>query len=366
MSFTPSTRSQLITRRTYSRPLADTPGPNQDFYLAHGYEYEPWEETCSRVLEHQKWLWERAQGHKLTLKQDNELAALYRLFEDRKALPSGRTLWLGGTPVSKRREATQFNCSFCRVETVHDVVDAFWLLLQGCGVGFEPIMGTLSGFTAPVTVEVRSKPKEHRREENRGSVSSDAYKLEIGDSAEAWAKSIGKLLAMKHRVSRVILDFSNIRPAGIRLKGYGWISSGYEPLAQALEAICGLLSKRAGQLLSRIDILDILNHLGTTLSSRRSAEIALVPFGDPEWIDFARAKKDHWIDKPHRAQSNNSLLFYAKPSKGDLYDIFEEIEKNGGSEPGFINAQAALKRAPWFKGVNPCAEILLGNRSFCK
>jgi ribonucleoside-triphosphate reductase len=38
---------------------------------------------------------------------------------------------------------------------------------------------------------------------------------------------------------------------------------------------------------------------------------------------------------------------------------------NGGSEPGLINAQAALKRAPWFKGVNPCAEILLGTKSFC-
>jgi len=38
---------------------------------------------------------------------------------------------------------------------------------------------------------------------------------------------------------------------------------------------------------------------------------------------------------------------------------------SGGSEPGFINGVAALERAPWFKGVNPCAEILLGNKSFC-
>jgi len=37
----------------------------------------------------------------------------------------------------------------------------------------------------------------------------------------------------------------------------------------------------------------------------------------------------------------------------------------GGSEPGFINAEAAKRRAPWFKGVNPCAEILLGDKSFC-
>ena len=37
----------------------------------------------------------------------------------------------------------------------------------------------------------------------------------------------------------------------------------------------------------------------------------------------------------------------------------------GGSEPGFINGQTAVRRAPWFKGCNPCVEILLGNKSFC-
>jgi ribonucleoside-triphosphate reductase len=37
----------------------------------------------------------------------------------------------------------------------------------------------------------------------------------------------------------------------------------------------------------------------------------------------------------------------------------------GGSEPGFINEVEALRRAPWFKGANPCVEILLGNKAFC-
>jgi ribonucleoside-triphosphate reductase len=41
------------------------------------------------------------------------------------------------------------------------------------------------------------------------------------------------------------------------------------------------------------------------------------------------------------------------------------MESAGGSEPGFINAQEALRRAPWFNGCNPCVEILLGNKSFC-
>ena len=73
---------------------------------------------------------------------------------DRKATTSGRTLWLGGTDVAKTREASQFNCSFGKSETVHDIVDQFWLLLQGCGVGFEPVRGTLNGFAKPLEVEL--------------------------------------------------------------------------------------------------------------------------------------------------------------------------------------------------------------------
>jgi adenosylcobalamin-dependent ribonucleoside-triphosphate reductase len=359
-SYTPSARAQVITRRTYSRPLND-----------EGTVFETWEQTVDRVIQHQRWLWERAKGDQPLLDAEHtELEKLRELMLDRKISVSGRTLWLGGTPISKKREASQFNCSFGRVETVHDVVDAFWLLLQGCGVGFEPVVGNLSGFTKSVELEVR-RSQRHLLAEPKGiahnteSMTDGEWHLMIGDSAEAWAKAVGKLLAQKQPLNKIILDFSQIRPAGQRLKGYGWISSGDETYHLALTKIVELMNKRAGQLLDRIDILDVMNWLGTTLSSRRSAEIALVPYGDPQWKEFAAAKKDHWIDNPQRAQSNNSIVFYSKPSKEELSNIFQMMMDAGGSEPGFINGEAALKRAPWFKGCNPCAEILLGNKSFC-
>lgn len=362
-AYEPSVRAQVITRRTYNRPLDDS-----------GKVFETWTETVDRVIMHQAWLWERAAGRSLTTEERGELLALRSLMLDRKVAPSGRTLWLGGTEVSQKREASMFNCSFGRVETVHDVVDSMWLLLQGCGVGFEPIVGILSGFSKPVKLEViRSKNTDATKKGREGNLETFetdyrggvTWTISVGDSAEGWAKAVGKILANKKPCDRLVLDFSEIRPAGIRLKGYGWISSGDETIASALEKIVTLMNLRSSRLLSRIDILDVLNHLGTTLSSRRSAEICVVPYGDPEWQTFATAKKDHWIDNPQRAQSNNSLMFYHKPSKKDLSSIFDMIVDSGGSEPGFINAQSALKRAPWFKGVNPCAEILLGNKSFC-
>ncbi|WMM95327.1 ribonucleotide reductase [Roseobacter phage CRP-125] len=351
-----STRAQVVTRRTYNRPLD----------LA-GTQFETWEQTIDRVIDHQRWLWVRAKnGVALTARENQELADLRDLYLKRIACPSGRTLWLGGTDVARRREASQFNCSFGRIETVHDVVDAFWLLLQGCGVGFEPVVGTLNGFSRPIEVTIKRSTRANRGfEHNVEYTQGDVHIIEVGDSAEAWAKSVGKLLAYKGNASRLILDFTQIRPAGERLSGYGWISSGDDTISKAFKEIAALLNKRAGELLDRIDILDVLNWLGTCLSSRRSAEIAVMPYGAPQWEEFASAKKDHWIDNPQRAQSNNSLLFYKRPDPAELDAIMQRMIDAGGSEPAFINAEAALKRAPWFKGVNPCAEILLGSKSFC-
>jgi len=366
----------IITRRTYSRPI-----------VHGGDEFETSDDTCQRVIGHQSWLWERAMTHRdcpeiplhdltedmpewvqLNEEQHDELHELYNLIYERKLLPAGRTLWLGGTEVSRRREASMFNCSHTNIETVYDIVDAFWLLLQGCGVGFTPIVGTLTGFRKPIPkITVKNSTRIGKgRETNEETFEHGVWTISVGDSAEAWAKSIGKLVAGKYEANELVFDFTEIRPAGQRLKGYGWISSGDSSIAVAFPAIADILSKRSGALLTKIDILDIINWLGTVLSSRRSAEIALCEYGSAEWHEFATAKERCYEeDFKHRQQSNNSLVFYRKPSREELTNLFDMMVKAGGSEPGLVNGEAALKRAPWFKGLNPCAEILLSNKSFC-
>lgn len=359
----PSTRAQIITRRTYNRPLD-----------AEGKVFETWEQTVGRVIAHQSWLWERAlppkhkqDGNRTQMK--TELEELRQLMLDRKVSVSGRTLWLGGTDVAKKREASQFNCAHLKVETIHDVVDSLWLLLQGCGVGFTPAVGTLSGFARPITnVEIirskRTTKGGRKTNAEKDDVNTGTWTLDIGDSAEAWAKSIGKLLAYKGKATNIVLSFKEIRPAGERLSGYGWISSGDASISKAYTAIIAILNKRTGALLRKEDILDLMNWLGTVLSSRRSAEIMLFYYDTPEWETLARAKTNI-AALPHRQQSNNSLVFWTKPSEEELTNVFRIITESGGSEPGIINGDQARRRAPWFAGVNPCAEILLGNKSFC-
>jgi ribonucleoside-triphosphate reductase len=346
--------------RTYHRPIREG-----DILL------ESWEQVVERVVSHQRWLWERALKRALKEREEHELEEMRRLILGRYIMPAGRTLWLGGTELSRTRESSMFNCSYTHVETVYDLVDVLWLLLQGCGVGFRPITGTLNGFRRPlqeIKVLRSSRTEKGGVQHNVETFDSETatWTIKVGDSAIAWAKAVGKLVAGKFPARTLVLDFSEIRPAGTRLKGYGWISSGDEQIAKAFKAIAKILSDRADQLLTRMDILDIVNWLGTILSSRRSAQIALFEYGQPEWEEFAMAKKEWWLKgHAHRQQSNNSLLFHTRPNREELEKVFQMMLDSGGSEPGFINALEAERRAPWFKGCNPCAEILLGNKSFC-
>lgn len=356
----PSARASVIQRRTYSRPKADG-------------TFETWEEIVGRVVNHQRWLWEQARGTKLGAAQIDELEELRNIMLAREGSLSGRTLWLGGTNISKTRQISQFNCSGLRVETVHDVVDAMWLLLNGAGVGFIPVVGSLNGFASEMEVElIRSnnsseKGYEHNVETwEKGEDGKVVWTIKVGDSAEAWAKAIGKLLAGKRTADKLVLDFSEIRKAGMRLRGYGWLSSSDETLAPAMARIAKIMNSRVDRLLTRMDILDILNLLGTTLSSRRSAEIAMLDFNDPEIEDFIVAKKDFWLhDNAHRQQSNNSIMFWQKPTIEELTSIFAKMAEAGGSEPGFVNAAAAKRRSPWFAVFNPCVEATLSNKGLC-
>lgn len=356
-AYQPSARAEAVFRRTYSRPKDDG-------------TFESYENVMDRVGAHQKWLWERQLGRPLDAEQLAELDELKRLGMRREVLPAGRTLWLGGTQIARERECSQFNCAALVVRTVYDIVDVMWLLLNGCGVGCKPEPGTLNGFSRKIeTLEVIRSERTAKGgvEHNVETVEGDTWTIKIGDSGEAWAKAIGKLIAGKNNCSKLVFDLSEIRPEGSRLSRYGWISSGDTVIADELPKIASILNERVDTLLTKIDICDIVNHLGVIQTGRRGAEILFVDYGTEQWEEFASMKDGAWSDprKAHRSQSNNSLIFDRKPTRGELENIFGRMVVSGGSEPGFVNKTAAKARAPWFSVGNPCMEILLADKGFC-
>jgi ribonucleoside-triphosphate reductase len=353
-----SARAAAVFMRTYSRPLGDG--------------HETYEQTISRVIRHQRWLWERQLGRVLNTVEDQELDELQAMFADRRAAPAGRTMWLGGTEIAYTRECSMFNCSGAVAKTVYDMVDMMWLLLNGCGVGAKPQTGCLNGFMRPIQdIEIiRSKRTEKGGKETNTETwdpETKVWMIQVGDSGEAWAKTIGKLLAGKYPAVKLVLDFSQLRPEGSMLSRYGWRSSGDTVISEELPKIAAIMSRRAGQLLRKVDIMDIINHMGVIQTGRRGAEILLMDADDDEVGDFIKFKTNCYSDPTRfqRQQSNNSLLFWEKPTREQLNSIFDLIVASGGNEPGFINAAAARRRAPWFDTANPCVEILLADKGFC-
>lgn len=356
-----SARAKAIFRRTYCRPLDE-----------NGTAFETFEGVIDRVVGHQKWLWERATGDSLNDTEAAELAELKQLLLERKVSLAGRTLWLGGTEIARSREVSQFNCSGLVVKTVYDAVDFLWLMLNGCGVGGKPKDGNLNGFARPIpNIEVIRSDRTEKGGLEHNTETWDpgtrTWTIQVGDSGEAWAKAVGKLLAGKYPAERLIFDFSQVRPEGSLLSRYGWRSAGDTVIAEEFPKMAAVMNRRAGQLLRKLDIADIVNHLGVIQTGRRGAEILLMDDDDPEIDEFIRFKEGCYSDpaKHQRQQSNNSILYWKKPSRKKLEETFAQIIASGGNEPGFINAAEAKRRAPWFETANPCVEILLPDKGFC-
>lgn len=345
MTLQQTPRARAIDARTYCRPKGDL--------------VETREEMLHRSMyRHQK---------RLSRVSRDELHTLLGLGTRGEAAVAGRTQWLGGTDLAFSRPCSQFNCSYTRVANVYDFVDAAWLLLNGSGVGFKPIVGTLHGYQQPMELEIRRStrgPEDKGREGNVEEI-GETWTIGIGDSAQAWAKALGKMLAPRGiRASKLILDATECRGPGGRLNGYGWICNGSDPLLESMEQIHRILNANAGQLLSEIDILDCVNLVGTVLSSRRSAQIAVLDSHNPRIEEFAFAKRDYSKHAPWRAQSNNTILYWHEPTLEEIEARLYAADRCGGC-PAICNAVAALAKCPWFDGLNPCAEILLANKGFC-
>lgn len=382
-----SLRAKLIERRTYLRPIDDS-----------GEIFETQDQAIDRQIEHQHYLWTNAKKKKfkylkvqaeesirlgdgatsaglynqyraairLNAEELAELAELRGLIRARRASLSGRVKWMAGTDVIKERPASAFNCAFTDVRIPADLVDIFWLLLQGTGTGFKPRPGLLTGFARQMEVEIIGSTRTERggREKTIETFDGETWTISFGDSAKGWAKGIGKLVGGKFRAKKLVIDLSELRPAGQRLRGYGWISSGWEPFAKGIKIITDVMNARAGETLDAIDIGDIVNALGTVLSSRRSAQIWLLEDDAPELEAFIVAKNDMYaLGREWREQSNNSIAFKHRPSKEKLNRLLRNVLRGG--EPGLYNLAAARRAAPWVEGTNPCGEIRLPSKGFC-
>ena len=359
----------FVYSRTYSR------------YLPRLNRREFWWETVRRAVEY---------NCSLAPASKEEAEKLYDNIYHLRQFVSGRTLWVGSTPVSQAYPMANYNCAFEVIDDYRAYHDLFYLLMVGSGVGVRVLREDAAKLPKIRTnVQILHKaydprPKENRLEYTNLTFSCETASLAIGDSKEGWAQALDhyfSLLTNREygKLKTIVVEYDSIRPRGERLKVFGGTASGYESMMAMLDKIhkvivsAGLRDGQALTFLRPVDLLDIANIIGENVVSggvRRTSEIGLIDADDEECIK-AKSKLYHqvngrWeIDKAiaHRQMSNNSIFYRAKPTREQLHWHLQQMRYSG--EPGWINEEAGRKRRPDFKGCNPCGEILLDSHGLC-
>lgn len=365
----PTDIGEFTYMRTYSR------------YLPEEGRRETWLETVARAVDYNVSL---GSG---TVEEAEKL--FHNIFNLRQFL-SGRTLWIGGTEISKEYPMANYNCAFVVADELDVFHEIFYLLLLGAGVGFkstEEDVSKLPRFKQNVVIDNLSYLNLGKL--NRATntwcgfkyiTTPTTYTIEVGDSKEGWVDALSQFLKVMtvdfpFKVDKIELNYSSVRPKGERLKRFGGYASGHEAIELMFTKIAKLISNNQndGQLTST-EVIDLCNIIGEAVVSggvRRTAQIALVDKDDTESVKmkneiYFQDEDDTWIANNeilHRQMSNNSIVYYEKPSREQWKWHLEQMRYSG--EPGFINAESASKRRNNFRGVNPCAEILLDSRGMC-
>ena len=277
----------------------------------------------------------------------DDIKTTYKLVYDKKILPSMRSLQFGGKPIEISPNRV-YNCAYLPIDHIESFNEIMFLLLGGTGVGYS-VQDHHVKKLDPV-----NKPYSKR-----------TRRFLIGDSIEGWADSIKVLMKSylgDKRSSRVEFDYSDIRPKGAMLVTSGGKAPGPQPLKECIVKITGVLdSKEDGDMLSTIEVHDIVCHIADAVLAggiRRAALISLFSADDEEMISCKSG--NWWETNPQRGRANNSaVLMRHKITKEFFMDLWKRVELSGAGEPGiYFNNDK-----DW--GTNPCCEIALRPNQFC-
>lgn len=376
-----SPMGEFVYLRTYSR------------YLENKKRRETWFETVLRTTEYNIGLGiNYKKKNEITFDIDREVREAQALFDHLfhlRTFTSGRTLYMGGTEVVKQYPLSNYNCAFTNIECLKDLVDVFYLLMVGSGVGIRidrkhidnlPTVRKVvleSKYDSTIRANIAKEDMEHTICVIENGDNKTAT-LQVGDSKEGWCDALSTyfdLLINKEyeAVTKVVIDYSFVRPEGERLKRFGGRASGHKSIERMFEKINKVFTRREIDGLQTLDVLDIATIISENVVSggvRRSAMMVICDEDDEEVINAKRniykVEDGQWKEDPeisHRKMSNNSILYTHRPSLDRIREIINSIKVNG--EPGFINGSEARRRKESFEGCNPCGEILLTSKQCC-
>ena len=315
-------------------------------YLPNENRRETWEETVDRMV---NYLQSKNKGLTKEFKEIRE--AVLNL----DIMPSMRLMMSAGE-ACERDNIAAYNCSYLAMNNKRAFSEALYILMNGTGVGFSCERQEISKLPAI--------PED---------ISKCADTIVVGDSKLGWAKSFKKLLSSLWEGDIPTVDYSNVRPAGARLKTFGGRASGPEPLKRLFDFVVESFIAAKGRKLTSLEVHDIVCMVGEIVvvgGVRRSALISLSNLTDKR---MREAKMGAWYNEyAYRGLANNSVAYTEKPDMEVFMEEWLSLVKSKSGERGIFNRVAsqtqAIKqgREPDLNyGTNPCSEIILRDKQFC-
>ena len=322
---------------------------------------ETWIETVDRYVNFMR----ENLGDKLT---EKEYAEVREGILTQSVMPSMRLMQFAGE-AARRCNTCAYNCTFTAPVKLEDFAEVMYLSMQGCGVGF-----------AVESQNIQQLPQIMKQTGEKVPTHV------IADSKEGWCNALTLGLKTWYSGKDIEFDFSQIRPAGARLKTMGGKASGPEPLRSLLAFARERIFARQGRRLRNIDAHDILCKIGECVVAGGVRRTAMISLSDLDDVEMRDAKKGQfYMTDPHRSVANNSAVYEVKPTGIELMDEWMALMKSGSGERGIFNRGSLDKTLPkrredYFRkvgfigqdgvvrgsiGTNPCAEIILQSKQFC-
>lgn len=313
---------------------------------------ETWVETVDRYLGFMR----GKLGDKL---KESEYKEIREAILKQESMPSMRLMQFAG-PAADRTNVCAYNCSFVAPSSIQDFAEILYILMCGTGVGFSVESNNIQSLPQ---IKVQSSKK----------IST----FVVPDSKEGWADALALGMKTWFAGEDIEFDFSQLRPAGARLKTFGGKSSGPKPLIELLGFTRERILKRQGRHLRNIDAHDIICKIGECVVSggvRRSALISLSDLDDTEMRDAKIGQ--FWVNEGQRMLANNSAVYNTKPTETEFLREWIALMESGAGERGIFNRGSLYTSLPARRleisknyigemGTNPCGEIILRSKQFC-
>jgi ribonucleoside-triphosphate reductase len=315
-------------------------------YIPELKRRETWEETVDRMV---TYLQSKTPG------LDKEFKDIKQAVLNLEIMPSMRLMMSAGE-ACERDNIAAYNCSYLAINNKRAFSETLYILMNGTGVGFSCERQEIS--------KLPELPIDFTKCDDV---------IVVSDSKLGWAKAFKKLLSSLWEGDIPTVDYSQVRPAGARLKTFGGRASGPEPLERLFKFVQETFQHAKGRKLNSLEVHDIICMVGEIVvvgGVRRSALISLSNLTDKR---MREAKMGAWYnDFSHRGLANNSVAYTEKPDMETFMEEWVSLVKSKSGERGIFNRVAAQVQAAkqgrdktLSYGTNPCSEIILRDKQFC-